>query len=166
MRQVPLPQPSFYPLNTCLVELFNNVVDHSSKHVGCVFGQHYPNRREVVVAFSDFGIGLVARVREAESELTDDEAIIRACEEGFSTRSNPKNRGAGLRYLLDVVVLGCNGSVTISSLGGSVQFRNFGGQVLPSTVPGIGYCPGTTIELCIPTQNIRSERDEVEDFQW
>lgn len=166
MRQVTLPPPSFYPLNTCFVELFNNVADHSSKTVGCIFGQHYPNRREVVVAFSDFGVGLASRVREVESQLTESDAIIRACDEGFSTRGNPKNRGAGLRYLLDVVVLACNGNVTISSLGGSVKFRNVEGAVVPSIVQGIGYCPGTTIELCIPTANIRPEADEVEDFQW
>ena len=166
MGQMSIPQASFYPIKACLIELFNNVVDHSREVSGCVFGQHFPGRKLIVVSFSDSGIGIPAAINAYCGPMTAEAAIMKAAEDGFTTRSTPKNRGAGLSYLIRVIVATIGGSVTIYSLDGIVTFSNENGQVRATPVPGVGYCPGTTVEISIPTANIRIEEEEEEDFQW
>jgi hypothetical protein len=163
---VPISRPSFYPLVACLWELFNNVADHTRHDRGCIFGQHYPNKKELLLVFADFGIGIPASVRKVIDPITDQDAIVKSTEEGFSTRSTPQNRGAGLRYVLDVVVGSCRGRVTIHSHRGSVCFSNEGGQTVSNGAELHGYCPGTTIELLFPTAHIPIENEEAEPFEW
>ena len=91
-------------LEVCLGEVFNNIRDHSGVHKGAVLAQQYPKKQIVRVAVSDFGEGIPAIVRTKEPFLTDTACVRRAMEPGFTTRSSPGNRGAGLDILADSVL--------------------------------------------------------------
>ncbi|MBK9498715.1 MAG: hypothetical protein IPO06_04885 [Leptospiraceae bacterium] len=41
-------------IKVCLMEIFNNIRDHSGENIGCLFAQHFPNRGIVNIGISDF----------------------------------------------------------------------------------------------------------------
>lgn len=43
----------FAPFLTTTQEVFNNIGDHSAQQIGCIYGQHFPQRNEMVLAFGD-----------------------------------------------------------------------------------------------------------------
>src|SRR5262249_20316196 len=98
-------QSSLYPLKACVSEIFNNIQDHTRYEIGSIFVQHFPRENRVNSAISDFGIGIPGNVRTRLSGLSDAQAIMKAVEEGFTTKSTPGNKGIGLDYLLKTVVL-------------------------------------------------------------
>jgi hypothetical protein len=87
---------SLGPFQACVSELFNNIKDHSTTELGSVFVQHFPQRSEVNLAIADFGRGIPDVVRDVIPGLSDVEAICKAVEENFTSRSTPGNKGAGL----------------------------------------------------------------------
>jgi hypothetical protein len=158
--------PSLYPFKVCLSELFNNIQDHTRFDIGTLFAQHFPNENNVFVAISDFGDGIPEKVRTKLPELGDRQAIIKATEDGFTTKSEPGNRGAGLDYLLRVVVAGHGGKVTICSSNAMVRFERIRNQITPITLTKVGFCPGTTIDIELRTDTIVSLPDEPENLEW
>jgi len=108
-----IPEASLYSFKNCVAELFNNIQDHTQYDIGSIFVQHFPAEKSVTISLSDFGIGIPAKVQEKLPKATDPQAIIEAVKEGFTTKSNPGNKGIGLDYLLKTVVLGNGGQVTI-----------------------------------------------------
>lgn len=53
------------------------------------------------MAVSDFGIGIAKAVRDFDSTIvTDKDAILKALENNFTTRSTQRNRGFGLGNIL------------------------------------------------------------------
>jgi anti-sigma regulatory factor (Ser/Thr protein kinase) len=117
-----IPATALGEVQVCIAELFNNILDHSELDRGSIFIQHFPRESQDTIAVSDFGRGIPEAVRTIHPHLSDVEAIIKACEEGFTSQSNMRNRGAGLPYLMDIVTKMCGGKVTIYSLRGMVQF--------------------------------------------
>lgn len=159
-------EPSLYPLQTCISELFNNIKDHTMYDIGSVFVQHYPAKNEITIAISDFGRGIPAAVRALIPNLSDNQAIQTAVQEGFTTRSVPNNAGIGLYYLLETVVGGLRGKVTIYSLKGMVQFENSGTKWISHAFNDVGFCPGTTIAIDVQTDRIEVLPSEREDLAW
>jgi hypothetical protein len=88
-----LATQSLYPVKTCLAELFNNIKDHTNSQSGCLFAQFFPALNEVRVSFGDGGIGIPNKVRDIEPWHTDEDAIIRSTQEGFTSRSSQQTRG-------------------------------------------------------------------------
>ncbi len=161
-----ITEASLYSLKACISELFNNIQDHTRYDIGSIFVQHFPRENRVQTAISDFGRGIPRNVRTKVADLTDAQAIIKAVEEGFTTKSTPANQGIGLDYLLKTVVQGNGGQVTIYSGTGIVQFRRSGSAVQPRTLPNVGFCPGTTIDITLRTDAIVILPQEREELEW
>jgi anti-sigma regulatory factor (Ser/Thr protein kinase) len=159
-----ISQVSLASIKVCVSELFNNIQDHTRYDIGSIFVQHFPNRENVTIAVSDFGAGIPHNVRTREN-LQDAAAIIRAVQDGFTTGSTPRNRGAGLDILLQTVVRKNGGQVIIYSGDSMVRFSKLRDLVVPQASI-VGFCPGTTIEIVLRTNTIEVLPEESEDLQW
>jgi signal transduction histidine kinase len=129
--RINITQASLYPIKACLSEIFNNIKDHTRYDIGSIFVQHFPNENRVLIAVSDFGIGIPETVRKVVQSLSDSDAIIQAVQDGFTSNSTAGNKGIGLDYLLKTVVLHHGGKATIYSLG----------RLFASTYPGTRFDP-------------------------
>jgi signal transduction histidine kinase len=163
-----ITQASLYAFKNCVAELFNNIQDHTRFDIGTIFAQHFPreNKVKVYVSLSDMGVGIPANVRTRLSHLGDAQAIVKATEEGFTTRSTPGNQGIGLALLLKVVVAVNGGTVTFYSGGSIIRFERISGAVQWRTLPNVGFCPGTTIDIVLRTDTIEVLPDDPEDLEW
>jgi hypothetical protein len=115
---------------------------------------------------SDFGLCIHNSVRTVLQNQSDDDAIIAATREGFTSKSVQNNAGVGLHYLLNTVVNGLRGRVTIYSLGGIVTFSLKGTECRPTAYKGVGFCPGTTIAIGLRTDAIPSLPPGREELTW
>jgi len=116
------------------------------------FIQHFPQEKLVTISMSDFGLGIPSRVREKVENISDSEAIIRAVEEGFTTKSRPTNKGIGLDYLLKAVVLNNGGQVYSNEA--IVKFDRDGTAIRPTVLPDVGFCPVRRLILAyVPIQS-------------
>jgi anti-sigma regulatory factor (Ser/Thr protein kinase) len=162
-----LNKNSLAEVKSSLQELINNISDHTDFEEGCIFGQWYPNKDQIIVTVADFGSGIPENVAKVRPGLRDCDAIIKAAEDGFSSQSLPTNRGAGLYLLLLNIVLRFGGIVTIRSGRGYVKFANRSGNIYTMNNSTCGYCIGTTIDIVLNTTQIpRVEDEEEEEFEW
>jgi hypothetical protein len=161
-----ITQASLYPFQNCLAELFNNIQDHTRYEIGTIFAQHFPRENKVYVTLSDMGIGIPGNVKALLPQLTDYEAIVKATEEGFTTKTTPRNQGIGLDYLLKEVVGRNRGSVTFCSGYSIVRFEPYGDGMWHQQLWSTGFCPGTTIDIVLRTDTIVLIPDEPEDLEW
>lgn len=161
-----IPQRDLAELGTCIKELFNNIADHTQAGVGSIFAQWFPNANRVGVCIADFGPGIPNTVQRVAQELDDTEAIIRAFEDGFTSRSSPNNQGVGLYYLRQNVVENLNGQLIVHSGKGSVTMRKTGNAVQIVPYLGSGYCPGSLFDISFNTDLIERTHGETEDFEW
>jgi anti-sigma regulatory factor (Ser/Thr protein kinase) len=164
--RISITQASLYPIKACLSEIFNNIKDHTRYDIGSIFVQHFPQESRVIVAVSDFGLGIPDSVRTVVENVSDSDAILRAVQDGFTTRSTPGNKGIGLDYLLKTVVLHHGGKVTIYSSGAIVRFDRDENSIQSQVLPNVGFCPGTTIDIEFRTDNIEVLPEESEELQW
>ncbi|MEK4880111.1 MULTISPECIES: hypothetical protein [Paenibacillus] len=150
----------------CFQEIFNNINDHSTEHIGCAFIQHYPKENKICIAISDFGVGIPYNLQKLHPSLNDAQAIKEAVKQGISTKSTPRNRGAGLDTLIHNVVLNNMGSVYIHSNYGILEckYKNEGIQ-MSSRLKRVFY-PGTLIEINLRTDTIENILNDREDFAW
>jgi anti-sigma regulatory factor (Ser/Thr protein kinase) len=164
-----VPPSAVAELKAHLGEIFNNIRDHSAQDIGCLFAQHFPRQRRVSIAVSDFGVGIPARVRAISPTLSDEQAILSACQEGFSTRTTPRNRGAGLAYLIRNLVVRLGGRVSIISGHGRVDFvydmlMSDGRRQTPAALP-IRY-PRTLFDIDLPLDRLEADETAEEEFEW
>lgn len=162
-------QSKLQRFRTCVSEIFNNIQDHTKYDLGSIFVQFYPKKNIIRIAISDFGNGIPESVRKRAGGLTDHEAIIQAVQIGFTTKSKPTNQGMGLNILIETIVGNNIGRVTIYSLGGSVLFYNLGPRSYGTIPAHYGFAPGTTFDIEIDTEAIKSlddGMDEEEDLEW
>lgn len=165
-RASSVSRPSLGPFQVCISEIFNNIQDHSTLEIGSFFAQHFPNLNRVSIAVADFGRGIPALVRQVHPNLSDNEAILKAAEVGFTTGSTPRNRGDGLDYLMQTAVASNGGTVTVFSLNGAVKFFRHGTSVRALPVRTSGFCPGTTFDISLRTDTIEHLGEEPEEFSW
>jgi sensor histidine kinase regulating citrate/malate metabolism len=151
---------SLSDLSVSLKELFNNVLDHSTEEIACVHVQWHPNKNEVHVAVSDFGIGIAAEVRRVRPELNDAQALLLATREGFSTKKL-RNRGAGLAILIDNVVERNGGSLAIYANRGILACR----EESRSRSLAQAFYPRTLIDIVLRTDRIEPILED-DEFQW
>jgi len=162
-RKLNLSKESLGDIKTCLEEIFNNIKDHSSENNGYIFIQQFPQKNLVKIAISDFGVGIPFKVQSKHPSLNDAEALARAVEEGFTTKSNPRNRGAGLNYLLHNVVNNNKGVVYIHSNSGILCYKHNGESGVITTELSNGFYPGTLLEVNFRTDIIDYVEEE---FSW
>ena len=165
-------EPStWHELYTVLGEIFANIKDHagSGAQIASVFMQHYPEAKNLHIAISDFGVGIPYNVRRVKPKIGDDsEAILHGVIDGFTSRSTPKNMGAGLDTLIKNIVNSLGGSVMIVSYFGEARFwidkTTSTMKVSTPKSPITQVYPGTLIYLTIPT--IPRPDMEDEDLSW
>lgn len=153
-------------IRTCIKELFHNINDHSTKDTGFIHVQHYPNLRHVRITLSDFGTGIPSTIRPKFGPMSDGHAILLACKEGVTAKSQPNNMGAGLNYLIDRVTA-CHGQVQILSLSGIVNcYRGKGDEVIRRPGSGNGTYPGTLVEIKLDTRLFVGDEEERVEVEW
>ncbi|TGL86483.1 ATP-binding protein [Leptospira congkakensis] len=169
-KQLTFPNTSnFETLRLCLMEIFNNISDHSQENIACLYAQHFPKWKQIQIAISDFGIGIPTNVKKKMHFDYDSYAIRKSVEEGFSTKSVPTNRGAGLDVLRKNIVENNGGSLTILSNRGKVRIFSDSTQMNQSNFHCADYelseYPGTLLNLEINSEKFDDSESE-EDFQW
>lgn len=163
-------EESLATVRICLDEVFSNINFHSGVDYGCVHIQNFPQSKEVQIAISDFGVGIPANVRKIHPEMIDSVALSLACEEGFTTQSNVKNRGAGLATLIRYLTLKDRGKVWIVSgeanLSAIHDSNTKKSKVTSRTVKG--FYPGTLVRITLKQDSIRDLATDVqsEEFSW
>ncbi|MHB2207760.1 ATP-binding protein [Methylobacterium sp. CM6257] len=157
---------SLVSFQTCISEVFNNIADHAKLEIGSIFVQHFPNENCIHIAVADFGLGIPASIRRVMPGLTDEEAVVKAVEEGFTSQSTPRNRGAGLDFLLRTVASHNKGTVTIYSSHTVVRFDDPGTGIRSTVLTSRGFCPGTTIDIRLKTDTIEEIEDTREALEW
>ena len=146
-------------------EIFNNIKDHSTVTIGCSCAHYVRGQNKVLICIADFGVGIPAKVREKIEVGSDHAAIEKACQEGFTTKSTPRNMGAGLTTLIRNIVVRNSGRVSIYS-----------GEGVYDCLPGLGNLgtgkpapsnyPGTVVYITIETQKFVPSDINEEDFLW
>jgi hypothetical protein len=149
-----------------MFEIFNNINDHSMQKIGSIFCQHFPRENQVNIAISDFGVGIPYKVKQVLPNLNDPEAILKATEEGFTTKSTARNAGAGLDILISNVALVNQGNLGIFSNHGCVIFKNDGSKIKNELRTLRGFYPGTLFDIHLRTDTIERRGDTSEEFEW
>ncbi|MBB3064856.1 STAS domain-containing protein [Limibacillus halophilus] len=161
-----MTQASLASINACLKEIFNNIDDHSTKDIGCIHVQHYPNVDRVEVTISDFGVGIPASLSQKYAFHNDGKAILLATQEGITTKSLVNNRGAGLKLLIDYVVSRNNGKVIIYSGHGVAHFYRRPNGIGERSWVKANFYPGTLLNISFRTDTIEQVPDDREDLEW
>ena len=155
-------------IKVCLMEIFNNIRDNSGENIGCLFAQHFPNRGIVNIAISDFGVGIQFNVRKMNPSMKDSEAIKLAAQEGFSTKTNPQNRGAGLDILIKNTISHQSDKISIFSNYGILHvYKSKDGEyiIFKPVKNTLFFYPGTLLNIEVQTDLFIGDEEE-EDFQW
>ena len=156
------------PLRASIEEIFHNVRDHSGVDIGCCFAQVFPNDRRMQIAISDFGDGIPSVVRRVQPSANDSDALRLASQEGFTTKTNVWNRGAGLPTLIRFVTERNGGTVLIAS-GRSVLFARLDGSQAKVAARTIhGWYPGTLVQVTLRLDRLPElyADIEAEEFSW
>lgn len=165
-RRLGVSIPSLVNIKMCFGEIFNNINDHAQQNIGCVFAQHYPKINEIKIAVSDFGVGIPDNIRRISPGLKDHEALLKAIEDGFTSKTSPRNLGAGLHTLVANVVNDNKGSVHIHSNYGILECTYGYNGLQVQAISKDSFYPGTFIEVVLKTDNIENLDDIEEEFEW
>ncbi len=153
----------------CMDEVFNNIIDHTQVDVASVHMQHFPKTNEVQIAISDFGVGIPANIRKVPGmeNLPDPQCLEQAIKQGVTSKTTPKNRGAGLDTLLQNVVFHNKGRVHIFSKNGHLVAVPSPDAGMFITVEAlVKQYPGTLIFIGLKTDTIPPPEDLEEEFSW
>ena len=159
------PYASLSSVRTCVKELFNNIGDHAAVSTGFVHAQHYPNKRELKITVSDFGVGIPATITNKFGAMSDAEAIRLASQEGVTAQSRPNNMGAGINFLIDCITAN-GGTVLIHSFSGGLKCYMAGNEQVRRTSIWRGSYPGTLVDIAIDTRLFVGDDDERGDVEW
>lgn len=166
-REMNLQQSSLSTIQMCFGEIFNNIKDHANENIGCIFAQHYPKNHQVKISISDFGVGIPNTIRNVDPYLNDTQALEKAIQEGYSSKSTPRNRGAGLHTLIQNVVINYDGEVHIHSFRGILTCKqNNLNELWIQSKQGSSIYPGTFIEVILDTRNFEDDYINEEEFEW
>lgn len=111
-------ETAFSIFNVTLVEVINNVVQHSQSPIGCfVCAQAYPKEDRLILSIVDLGKGFLESLSDAYPQLQSNaQAIELAIKEG-TTSKGMRNAGRGLWVLSDFLKE-CSGRLSIVSGNG------------------------------------------------
>lgn len=155
-------------IKMCLMEVFLNIEHHSEVKIGCSYAQHYPQQDSIHIAVSDFGVGIPKSVRKVQADADDKTAIYLACQEGFTTKSNVRNRGAGIPNLMRYVTKSNKGAVLIASGSAQVSASSSFGETKVTARAVDGYYPGTLVHVILKTNTLSKMVEDIqpEEFVW
>jgi anti-sigma regulatory factor (Ser/Thr protein kinase) len=158
---------SLAEVKVCVQEVFNNIQDHSTEVIGCVVGQYYPKLDRIDLAISDFGIGIPRALQSYFPDSSDADLVMRATEQGITSKPNGRNQGQGLSLLIDNIVGRFGGYVRILSGRGLVRcVPGQDGSVEKTTSSLSSYYPGALVRIRLFAQNLPSDGPEVEELDW
>lgn len=157
------------PLASSLVEVFNNIFDHSASPIqGYVLTQHFPKINELSFVVSDLGVGIpnsinLYKSKIGEIPLPDHLAISKSLERGVTSKSSPQNAGFGLANVLEFIE-DSNGSIEIYS-GNGYFYKKAGNTPVNHYLSNFN-ANGTLIEVKIDTRTIEplDEESQIYDF--
>jgi len=159
---------SFDLLYSAILEIFHNIDNHSTARIGAVFAQYLPTKKQLLISISDIGVGIPFTVKKALADTLgiwlDSEAIEKACELGFTSRSVAGNAGRGFPNLIDCVAGNYNGIVRIISGRGYVQFSQKSKRKFSTDMSWI--YPGSMVSLKIDMSEVPNIESNSEDFTW
>ena len=165
-------QPSaLASLKACLMEIYNNISDHSEINIGCSCAHFDSTLGTLTICVSDFGVGIPNKVRTIRPNISSDAAAIAlACVEGFTTQSTRGNRGAGLPNLIRSVVEVNSGDLRIFSRGGIfTSVKNSDGKRVDSrsqpTLSDAIY-PGTLIRVILYKNKFSPDDIGEKEYKW
>ena len=129
---------AFSIFNVTLVEVINNVVQHSESPIGCfICAQTYPNENRLMLSIMDFGKGFLKSLCHSYPQLRSNaEAIQLAIQEG-TTSKGMRNAGRGL-WILSDFLKECPGTLNIVSGNGSLE----------QNIDGIASVKDLNFDLC------------------
>lgn len=162
-KKLSMTKKSLGDVRMCLEEVFNNIGDHSDENNGSFFIQQFPKENKVMIAISDFGIGIPGSIQKKFPFYNDSDSLKMAIQQGFTTKSTPKNRGAGLDTLLHNVVINNKGSVYIHSNHGILVSENKNNEMDIHTKLTRGFYPGTLLEITFRTDTLEYIEEE---YSW
>lgn len=141
--------------NDSLLEIFVNSAMHSETKLGIfACGQFFPTQHRLDFCVADAGIGFRRKIKkELGLTLNSDKAILRALEEGNTTKTGSVPGGLGLKLLREFVCLN-KGRIQIVSDRGYWECGPDG-----ETVERMERSfPGTVVNLEINTADTKSYR--------
>lgn len=100
-----------------LVETYYNIFDHAQANGNAfTFLKFDETTGELFVAACDFGVGIAASVKNHVGNIdSDKDAIVKAFEYNFTTKSKQYNKGMGLGNIKDT----CTGNDTLTIISGT-----------------------------------------------
>ena len=146
------------PVSISMVEAFYNISDHAKAGENAFSLIMYnTDRKELKVAISDWGKGIVGTVREYDNSIkSDKEALERAIQDDFTISSTTHNKGKGLSNILS-----CSDVVRIFS--GNALLLKTSDQL---KIFEVGfYYPGTLIYFDKDLEKLE-DIDYIEEFNW
>lgn len=160
-------EASLAVVRVCIEEIFNNINDHSGVNVACVHAQYFPVGRDIQIAISDFGYGIPHNVRKLQPEIDDTSALRLACQEGFTTQSNVRNRGAGLATLIKYVTSNRGHIWIVSGTANLSAVHGQGASKITSRSTD-GVYPGTLVRMTLKQASIVELTKDIEreEFSW
>jgi anti-sigma regulatory factor (Ser/Thr protein kinase) len=170
-RNLGVSEVSLATFRASLEEIYQNVCDHSRESSGTGIGfslvEHDTWRSKLEIAVADFGVGIPDKVRLIKDIPKDFLAIKEACKEGFTTKSNVRNRGYGLHNLIKIVSR-INGEVLICSYGGIVRTVSLGGNIKIMGEPSNEVFPGTLIKVSVDVNEFDKHHPDFESevLEW
>lgn len=140
--------PSF---ENVINEIFYNIDNHSdSNSIGYVKLNYINNKINITIF--DKGVGIPYRIRLIRPDIINDSlAILKATEQGFTTKSTPRNRGAGLDIIIQNIIP--YGKVKIKSGYGEIIFDKYDTKINSK----LKYFHGTLVNILIDLNNINIE---------
>ena len=141
-----------------MVEAFYNISDHAEAGENAFSLIMYNHeRKELKVAISDWGKGIVGTVRDFDASIkSDTEALERAIQDDFTISSTTHNKGKGLENIL-------SSSDTVRIFSGNALLVKTGNQKRFYDVET--YYPGTLIYFD-KNLNDLEDIDILDDFNW
>lgn len=107
-------------LKMSIQELLTNVFDHSQSKIGCfACAQYYPNKQLIRLCITDFGVGILATLKNKYNLNTHLDAIALSVEEGITCRKN--SAGFGLSLIKKFIEIN-SGNLSILSGNGKINF--------------------------------------------
>ncbi|MCD3218530.1 hypothetical protein GP484_01525 [Mammaliicoccus sciuri] len=154
-------------ITAAVKDILNNVSDHANIDTCGIFGQYILSKKQFYISISDFGVGIPYNVKHYLNNNFDDlESLKWAMVEGNSTRSTPKNRGAGLHFLLSNIVQNNCGTLRIFSNRAKIICKSSESGIQLEGIENKISHPGTLILIKLDKHQLMNNLDEKEEFTW
>lgn len=151
---------------TCFSEALQNI-EHHGGGIGFTMAQHYPKKNIINIAASDIGKGIPDMARTVIPSMSDSEALKKACERGFTSKTNFTNRGFGLDNLIRFVVGRNGGTVVIRSGNAHLEASPAQDSSVHISSTDLPYrYLGSLVLVQLRTDRLDRATGESEAFQW